>query len=55
MDRRGGNRGISHRNGELMEVADYIASSIETFNAGLLMAVYFEGSLLSARCPNRGR
>ena len=45
MDCGGRNSGMAHSNGDLMQIADYISSSIEASNGGLLVTVYFQISL----------
>ena len=55
MDCGGRNSGMAHPDGDLMQIADYISSSIETFNGGLLVTVYFQVSLGGAHCADRGR
>ena len=55
MDCGGRNCGMAHPNGDLMEIADYISSSIEASNGGLLVTVYFQISLGGAHCADRGR
>jgi hypothetical protein len=42
MDCGGRNSGVAHPNGDLMQIADYISSSIEASNGGLLVTVYFQ-------------
>jgi len=37
MDCGGRNSGMAHSNGDLMQIADYISSSIEASNGGLLV------------------
>ena len=51
MDCGGRNSGMAHSNSDLMQIADYISSSIEASNGGLLVTVYFQVSLGGATAP----
>ena len=47
MDCGGRNSGMAHSNGDLMQIADYISSSIEASNGGLLVTVYFPVAIIA--------